>query len=358
GHRVAGGKCGPDYIDPAFHAAACGVPSLTYDAWAMTPAALRHQAYGSEAELLVIEGAMGVLDGAGAASMGSAAQTAEILGLPLVLVIDVAKTGASAVLPVAGLRALHPEVPLAGVILNRVASPRHARILEHAFAGLGVPILGQLPRDPDLTLPERHLGLVQASEHPALEAFLARVGGVLARNADVVAIAAACLPVKAGTKPALLPPLGQRIAVASDTAFAFAYPHILEGWRSQGAEVLPFSPLANAAPDPRADAIFLPGGYPELHAGTLAAAARFRSAMKTTQARIYGECGGYMTLGEGLIDAQGTLHRMLGLLPLETSFERRKRTIRRPPGCCKPGAIACGPSGATARRRPPRRPGR
>jgi cobyrinic acid a,c-diamide synthase len=124
--------------------------------------------------------------------------------------------------------------------------------------------------------------------------------------------------------------LGQRIAVARDTAFAFAYPHLLEGWRTAGAEVLPFSPLADEAPDASADAVFLPGGYPELHAGRLAAAARFRDGLcrlAADGALVYGECGGYMVLGRGLEDAQGERHPMLDLLPLETSFESPRMTL-------------------------------
>ncbi len=330
GLSVAGGKCGPDYIDPAFHAAACGQPSLNYDPWAMSPQALRHQAGQTPADLLMIEAAMGVIDGAGLASTGSAADLAETLSLPLILVIDAAKTGASAVLPIAGLQTLRPNLRIAGVLLNRVGSPRHQAIIAAALSRLDIPLLGALPRSATLTLPERHLGLVQAMEHPALEAFLTEAAAQITRTSDLDQITQAAQPIALAPPGPGLPPLGQRIALAQDAAFAFAYPHMLQAWRAAGAQILPFSPLADQAPDRSADAIFLPGGYPELHAGPLAAATTFHAGMQHAAAQntlIYGECGGYMTLGFGLTDAGGTRHRMLGLLPVETSFQARKLTL-------------------------------
>lgn len=330
GHKVAGGKCGPDYIDPTFHHAACGRPSLNFDAWAMSRDTLRQQAADCAAELLLIEGAMGVLDGAGMEGRGSAADTAEALDVPMALVIDAGRSGASAVLPLAGLRALRPSLKLAGVILNNVASPRHGRILSHAFDRLDMPVLAMMPRSAAYDLPQRHLGLVPAGEHAGTERVIAGAASALVKHCDLAAIAAVAGPIRAPAAPAAgLPPIGQRIAVARDRAFAFAYPHLLDGWRAQGAEVLPFSPLSDQAPDASADAVFLPGGYPELHAETLANATVFRAGMEGLRPDtvIYGECGGYMTLGQGLVDASGTRHRMTGLLPLDTSFAQRERTL-------------------------------
>lgn len=330
GSSVAGGKCGPDYIDPAFHAAACGQPSLNYDPWAMSPQTLRHQAAQAPADLLIIEAAMGATDGAGLASTGSAADLAETLGLPLILVIDAAKTGASAVLSVVGLQTLRPHLKIAGVLLNRVGSSRHQAIIAAALDRLDIPFLGTLPRRTALTLPERHLGLVQAMEHPTLEAFLTEAATQITETSDLDQIIQAAQPIAPAPPGPALPPLGQRIAIAQDAAFAFAYPHMLQAWRAAGAQVLPFSPLADQAPNRDADAIFLPGGYPELHAGPLAAADTFHAGMHRAATRntvIYGECGGYMTLGTALTDADGTRHRMLGLLPLETTFQTRKLTL-------------------------------
>jgi cobyrinic acid a,c-diamide synthase len=194
----------------------------------------------------------------------------------------------------------------------------------------GFAVFGAVPRDPSLVLPSRHLGLVQAGEHPTLAAFIDEAARIVAETVDLEALAACAAPVRAGGRLRPLSPLGSRIAVASDTAFAFAYPHMLADWRRAGAALLPFSPLADEAPAADADAVFLPGGYPELHAGRLAAAATFRAGMHAAAARgalIYGECGGYMTLGAGLVEADGTRRAMLGLLPVETSFAETRRSL-------------------------------
>ncbi len=189
--------------------------------------------------------------------------------------------------------------------------------------------MARCTRDPALALPSRHLGLVQASELKSLDAMLARAAERAEAELDIaglVALAApAALAPHQGAAP--LPPLGQRIAVARDPAFAFAYDLVLEGWRAAGASLRFFSPLADEAPEPSCDAVYLPGGYPELHAGALASARRFRAGLHDAAARgaeIYGECGGYMALGRGLVDGDGARHEMAGLLPLETSFAERR----------------------------------
>lgn len=332
GHKVSSAKSGPDYIDPKFHEAASGRSCINLDAWAMAPETIRSLAANHSAgnDLLLVEGAMGLFDGA-ANGAGSAADLAACLGLPVVLVVDCAKQAQSVAALVNGFRNFREDVSIEGVILNRVGSPRHEAMLRAALLPLGIPVLGAIPRLDSLTLPERHLGLVQAGEHAGLETFLSDAADVVARQAELgelVRLASSVGP-ESGPAP-ILPPLGQRIAVARDVAFAFAYPHLLSGWQQAGAELSFFSPLADEAPDPAADAIYLPGGYPELHAGRLANAGRFKAGMGQAAARyalIYGECGGYMTLGEGLIDAGGTRHAMLGLLPLETSFADRKRHL-------------------------------
>lgn len=330
GRDVRAAKCGPDYIDPAFHQAACGHSSVNLDAWAMDGENLRYRAAAQGGELLIIEGAMGVLDAA-PDGRGSPADLAAALGLPIVLVLDVAKTGQSAVLAPAGLMAVRPDLPLAGVILNRIGSERHADLARKPLEAAGVTVFGALPRDGHLTLPERHLGLVQAHEMPALDACLERAADRVEAGVDIDALAAASLSLEPATdRPPALPPIGQRIALARDTAFSFAYPHLMTDWRRDGAEIMPFSPLADQTPDEDADAVFLPGGYPELHAGQLAAAKNFQNGLSHAARRgalIYGECGGYMVLGDALIDAGGITHRMCGLLPLVTSFAQRKLTL-------------------------------
>jgi cobyrinic acid a,c-diamide synthase len=321
-------KCGPDYIDPAFHAAAAGRPSFTLDSWAMDGARLSAAlARASEAEIAVAEGSMGVLDGVatrGASGTGANADVAALTGWPALLVIDVSGQAQSAAAAAVGLTVLRPDMTLAGVILNRIASPRHEALTRAGFDAAGVPVLGALPRRDALVLPERHLGLVQAAETAALDARLEALADFVDAHLDVPGIAslAAALPAPC---PAAPPP-GQRIALAQDAAFSFVYPHLLADWRAQGAEILPFSPLADEAPDPSADAVWLPGGYPELHAGRLAAASRFRAGLRAANDRgpVHGECGGYMALGAGLIDADGGRHEMAGLLGLETSFAKRR----------------------------------
>jgi len=340
GRGVASAKAGPDYIDPAFHAAASGRPCLNLDTWAMRretlAAAARSLADG--ADLVICEGVMGLFDGAAisdpGADDGSTAALAHATGWPVVLVVDAGAQAASAAAVVKGFRDFRPDVTVAACVFNRVGGPRHAGILADACrrAVPDVPVLGCLPRADGLSLPERHLGLVQAAEHPDLESFLDAAAALVARHLDVDQLANLARPLKLAvnrTTPPMppMPPLGQRIAVARDDAFRFSYPLVIDGWRAAGAEVADFSPLADQAPDAHADAVYLPGGYPELAAGRLAAAGNFLAGLGDAAKRgaaIYGECGGYMTLGRGLVDAQGQRHAMAGLLPLETSFQRPK----------------------------------
>ena len=333
GTRVVSAKVGPDYIDPGFHAAASGAPCLNLDGWAMRPALLAGLARQLEraGSLVLCEGAMGLFDGVGASEAGSTAEVAARLGWPVVLVVDAARQGASVAALLEGFARHRDDIVIAGVILNRVGSARHGAIVA-AAARRALPdlaILGTVPRDAALALPERHLGLVPAGEHGDLDGFLDRAAALVAAHCDLAALAALARPARIAEtgEASALPPLGQRIAVARDVAFAFAYPHLLQCWRGAGAELSFFSPLADEAPDGAADAVFLPGGYPELHAGKLAGNRRFLDGLRRRAGdgiAIYGECGGYMVLGEGLIDGAGARHAMAGLLPVTTSFAERK----------------------------------
>lgn len=333
GLPVRAAKCGPDYIDPTFHAVASGHPSVNLDAWAMPEAELRKlaacPANGPQPPgFLLVEGAMGVIDGGGSAQAGSAADLSGKLGLPVVLVIDVSGQGASAVLPVLGLRSAFRDIEVKGVILNRLGSERHGRVVRTAMERHGIRVFGDLHRNEDLALPSRHLGLVPAGEHAEVAAFLDEAARAVGSGVDMKALLASAEPLghsaANGSGPALPPP-GQRISIARDDAFAFVYEHLLRGWRRAGAEFSFFSPLDDQPPDDTADSIFLPGGYPELHAGRVAGAGHFRRGMHAAVARgatVHGECGGYMVLGCGLVDREGGHHRMLGLLPHSTSFAR------------------------------------
>ncbi|MEO9822463.1 MAG: cobyrinate a,c-diamide synthase [Paracoccaceae bacterium] len=331
GLRVQPFKSGPDYIDPAFHLAASGHASFNLDTWAMDRGlfnAISSQANG--ADICIAEGSMGLYDGVatrGQSGFGSSAETAKQMGWPVILVVDVSGQAQSAAATALGFKTYNPELPFAGVILNRVASPRHERLARVGMDQAGIKVLGSLPRRGDLTLPERHLGLIQAVEHPDLEAAISGYATFLRDNVDLDAIRSAALGQSIpSTSDALPQPPAQRIALARDAAFSFTYPHILKGWRDAGAEILPFSPLADQAPDASADLVWLPGGYPELHAGQLAAANVYLDGIrKHAETRpVHGECGGYMALGETLIDKEGHAHQMAGLLGLVTSYEKRK----------------------------------
>ncbi|TAJ91905.1 MAG: cobyrinate a,c-diamide synthase [Reyranella sp.] len=326
GHAVQPFKCGPDYIDPAFHGVAAGRPSYNLDHWAMSPDTLAVLVADNPADIAVAEGVMGLFDGTG--GRGATADVAATMGWPVVLVLDVAGQTETAAAIAAGCANYRHDVSIAGVILNRVSSSRHLSLIAPALARAGIPLLGSLPRDDRLTLPERHLGLVQVSETGDIDRRLDAFAAAIGQAVDLDAIVGAARPSRAGgAATGLINPPGQRIALARDIAFSFAYPHLLAHWRSAGAEIMPFSPLAGDAPPRDADAIWLPGGYPELHAGTLAQATHFHGGLRRAAARgvpIHGECGGYMVLGQGLEDAQGQRHAMAGLLGLETSFAHRR----------------------------------
>ena len=336
GVRLRAAKAGPDYIDPAFHAAATGAPSVNLDSWAMPRPLLDALAaqIAAEAEIAVIEGVMGLFDGAPGLTgqIGATAHLAAHFALPVLLVLDVSRQGQSAAAVVRGFAAHDPAVRIGGVILNRVASERHRTLVADAIAALGMPILGSVPREAALALPERHLGLVQAREIASLTALLDRLAAMAERHLDLDAIVACAAPFAIAARkdhaqrlPGVPPP-GQRIALAHDQAFSFVYPHVVAAWRSSGAEIIAFSPLADEPPPECADSCWLPGGYPELHAGALAGAQRFAVGLRRlAETRpIHGECGGYMVLGQSLEDAAGRHHQMTGLLGHATSFARRK----------------------------------
>jgi len=329
-------KVGPDYIDPAFHRAASGRTCYNLDTWAMRPATLAHLLGGlaGDGRPVVCEGVMGLFDGArgdNGETDGSTASLARLTGWPVVLIVDASAQAASVAALVRGFATHIQGVDIAGVVFNRVAGIGHGTILRDAMSQHlpHIPVLACLPREPALSLPERHLGLVQAQEIDGLEPFLIAASAWLHQHIDLGAFTDMFRPSQAlsgGGDPVPLPPLGQRIAVADDAAFAFTYAGIIEGWRQAGAEVTRFSPLAGAGPDPAADAVYLPGGYPELHAGRLASG-DFLTGLRAAAARgaaVFGECGGYMVLGQGLTDGSGARHKMAGLLPLETSFAERR----------------------------------
>lgn len=330
--NVAPAKVGPDYIDPRFHEAAAGRTSVNLDGWAMRPALLTSLAshVAQTSDLAIVEGVMGLHDGAPRPKhpgQGTTAEIARLTGWPVVLVVDGSRLAQSVAPLVMGFRDFDPAVTLAGVILNKTGGEKHQHMLTSALDGIGVRVLGVIPRNEDIALPSRHLGLVQAEEQADLTSRIDRLADLVESHVDLDAVeqAATELAIDATehAAPTRVRPFGQRIALADDVAFRFVYPHLIDAWRNEGAEVIPFSPLADEPPDATADAIYLPGGYPELHGGTLAAAGTFKASLSAAAEKgtpIFGECGGYMVLGKALIDADGTPHEMTGLLDVETSF--------------------------------------
>ena len=326
GRRPVPVKVGPDYIDPGFHAEASGAACMNLDSWAMRSATFNGVVREREqaGNIVIAEGVMGLFDGA-TLKQGTTAEVAARTGWPVVLVVDVSGMAGSVVPIVKGFSEFRAGVRVAGVIANRTGSGRHAALVAEALATIDMPLLGHLPRNENLSLPSRHLGLVMAREQRALEAFLDQTAAQIAAHVDLDAVCALATPttINDAGRDCAIRPIGQRIALASDNAFAFTYPHVLEAWQRLGAELRPFSPLADEAPDDHADAVYLPGGYPELHAGRLAANQTFLEGTRHAAARgasVFGECGGYMVLGDALEDADGIKYPMLGLLPVETSF--------------------------------------
>ncbi|MHB8958185.1 MAG: cobyrinate a,c-diamide synthase [Candidatus Limnocylindrales bacterium] len=335
-------KVGPDYIDPMYHAIATGRPSRNLDTWmtsreAVVRTFLRATA---DADIAVVEGVMGLFDGAGAGPLdGTTAEVADLLGAPIVLVIDAARMAGSAAAVVHGFDSLVPGVRVAGVIGNRVGSERHERLLRDALAPLRIPVLGMVPRTPELAVAERHLGLVTAVEQPdAAGELAARARTVAEQHVDIaalLAIAAAARPLAMEPSPATSSAHGDagdadgparvRIVVARDEAFSFYYADNLDALRRAGAEVTPFSPLRDDRLPDGAAGLYLGGGYPELYAARLAANAGLLASIRRTARAgmpIYAECGGLMLLTEGLDGPEGS-HHLAGLLPGRCTMAER-----------------------------------
>ena len=325
GFRVAPFKVGPDYIDPGHLGAAAGRRARNLDAWLLPPGVLRalfRRATTAEraADVALIEGMMGLFDGrSGDDDEGSTAAVAKLLDAPVVLVLDVWTMGRTAAAVVHGMRAFDPALRAAGVILNRAAGPAHADLCRKPIEATGVPVLGWLPADPALVLPERHLGLALSGEHPIDLDRLTAVARETIELDAILSIARAAPPLSIGTDP--LPPSVDRtraaIAVARDAAFDFYYEDNLDLLRALGAELRFFSPLSDERL-PEADALYLGGGYPELHAARLAANGAMRDDVRRFAASgrpVYAECGGRMYLCEALIDERGEPHPMTGVVP-------------------------------------------
>jgi cobyrinic acid a,c-diamide synthase len=331
GMKVASAKTGPDYIDGQVHGLATGQSAINLDPWAMSQSRqhslLSQQASGHD--LVLVEGVMGLFDGS-ASGKGSTADLAKNLQLPVVLVVDCGSMAQSIAALVYGFQNLRTDIDVAGVILNRVASDKHEKMLKSALAKLDIEVLGALRRNAELDIPSRHLGLTLPEDFAKSRTVAALAISEVKKRLDLDGLLHLAKPILAAQASPKLAPLGQNIAIAKDAAFAFLYPHLLADWQAQGAQLHFFSPLADEAPADEADAVFLPGGYPELHSALLADAQNFKRGMHKAADRdalIYGECGGYMVLGESLTDKSGNSFEMTGLLPLQTAINRPRRQL-------------------------------
>lgn len=312
GRRVRTFKTGPDFLDPMVLEAASGAPAYQLDLWMCGEADVRARLYAAagEADLILVEGAMGLFDGA-----PSSADLAQALGLPVLAVIDAAAMAQTFGALALGLQRYREDVHLQAVAANRIAGAYHARLLRGSLPA-SLRWIGALPHDPALALPERHLGLVSARELDDLEARLDALADAWAAHADAaLPPAVAFAPAQA---PAVPPRLrGRRVAVARDAAFCFLYPANLDLLRQAGAELAFFSPVAGEAL-PECDAVWLPGGYPELHLDALARNHALRAALHAhvrAGRPLLAECGGLLYALDALADGDGAQAPMAGLLP-------------------------------------------
>ncbi len=347
GVAIAPAKIGPDYIDPAFHEFASGRPSYNLDGWAMRQELLRELASIMErdASLLLVEGVMGLYDGAvkpGLNGHGATADIARLLNLPVIMVIDCARMGQSVAAVVQGFAKFDSTINVAGVILNKLGSVRHVEMIKSALNQINMPVVGAVPRSDVMQLSSRHLGLVQASELKNIERQIDTIADHIEAHVDLDGLKGLAGGIESGISQdgqekfleadylseAIFP--GNHIAVARDDAFRFFYPHHQYRLEKACEKLSFFSPLNDEAPLPEADTVFLPGGYPELFADQLSRAAHFKEGVRAAASAgktVYGECGGYMTLGETLIDKSGVSYEMLGLLDLVTSFKTPKLNL-------------------------------
>jgi len=355
GSSVAPFKAGPDFIDPGLHRLVTGRDSRNLDTW-MTPGRALERSFArgcAEADLAVVEGVMGLFDGGkGSAEAGSSAHLAKRLGLSVVLVVDAGGMAASAAAIVHGFASLDPRLKIAGVILNRVASRNH---LDHLVPAIErrarVPVIGHLMRDAEIALPSRHLGLVTADDlgpSPVLSRIAARV----AEGVDLDRLMAAAAPLRLpDVPPPRAAPVRARLAVARDAAFCFVYPDTLERLAEAGVAAVPFSPLSDKALPDGVDGLYLPGGYPEVRAKTLAANASMRASVADAARAglpVYAECGGLMYLTETLTDGAGAEHPMCGVLPAACRMLPRRAALGyREVTLAEPGLL--GPAGARLR---------
>jgi cobyrinic acid a,c-diamide synthase len=338
GLRVMPFKIGPDFIDPGHHRSVTGRTSHNLDGWMLSrsfnQATFHHRTH--HGDIAVVEGVMGLFDGYdGRSDAGSTAQMAKWLGLPIVLVVDARSMARSAAALVQGFENFDPALHFLGVIFNNIGSARHLRYLEEALAGhVKMPCLGGVPRDTAIRMPERHLGLVTAEDHPLSATQIDQLAALVEAHVDLDGLLSRTDPMRIAShdQGAVTPQAdpGPRIGIARDRAFCFYYPENLAILEASGARLAYFSPLTDTTLPEDLDGLYLGGGYPETNARQLAANRAMRTAIRDMSLKgvpIYGECGGFMYLGRGLIDLDGRHHAMTGCFPLSTRMLRRRKAL-------------------------------
>ena len=335
-------KVGPDYLDPQLLGAAAGLPCRNLDLPLCGEAWVRDSfhGHGGRTELCLVEGVMGLFDGIGPTREGSSAAVARLLGLPVVLVVDAGGQAQSLAALVRGFQLHDPALNLAGVVLNRVSTPRHRQLMQEVLDGIGVPLLGCLPRTVDLELPSRHLGLAPAHE---IEAFQQRLDAwarladehlemeVLRPLLEAPAIGPDPVQQQCSRQPVETPLSPVPVAVARDQAFHFRYPEMQDWLDALAMPVIPWQPLADEPLPDEACGLILPGGFPELHAAELSQCERSLSSLRGWfgQRPIYAECGGMLLLGQSITDGSGQSHAMAGVLPFHATKGRLQVGYRR-----------------------------
>lgn len=340
GRTVQPFKVGPDFIDPGHHHLACGRESRNVDGWMLGPVVNRRifQEAASGADLSIIEGMMGLFDGSSLVkATGSTAAMARQLHAPILLVVDGSAMALSAAAMVYGYANFDPSLNVAGVIFNRLNSEGHYLLLKEAVEqGTRIPVVGYLPSDSDVTIPDRHLGLRTALEGSETELY-AKLGQLASATIDLVRVeqlaqASPEMPVMNPGIPADdSRPLTRsvRVGIAFDPAFCFYYPENLQLLQSAGAELVRFSPMKDSSL-PDVDLVYLGGGYPEIYAGVLQRNSAMRQSILAFAAKggvVYAECGGLLYLAQTLRDFDGTEYDMVGVIPAETAMSRTRMTL-------------------------------
>jgi cobyrinic acid a,c-diamide synthase len=322
-------KCGPDFIDPTLHQLVTGKVSRNLDIRMCGRSFVRNcfQKFSSQADIAVIEGVMGLFDGAD----GSGATLAKELGLPVVLIVDTRSCAESIAAIVKGFETLDPDLQLTGIILNRVGSERHLALLRNSIeANCQTPVLGALPRNESFTIPDRHLGLMMGTEQPLDEAQIDMLAQTLTDNIDLDKLISLCQKPENIPAPSTLADAPRRkiirIGIAQDEAFCFYYQDNFDILESLGAELVFFSPLHDQQLPPNIDGLYLGGGYPELYANELSQNTAMLSAVKSWSAAkrpLYAECGGFMYLTRGIFDLQNNFQPLSGIFPVASRMQAR-----------------------------------